>query len=200
MSRLRVGAAGPVADFVPVESSLGEQRVRHLVHVGVGVVVDGVKFATADSPFESRALFDNERIGRDMVGLKRDGGGKTSSPFVQSFAWRSIDEIHRGLQPRLLCPRDGGADRRGLVGAVENRENTGNRRLHSDRNSGDARVCECAQGLAGHRVRIRLDGDLRTGSYSKGRPDRVEDPSDVTLGQERRGASPDEHGRGWPAR
>ncbi|CAB4868548.1 unannotated protein [freshwater metagenome] len=166
----------------------------------MGIVVDRVEVASANTPFKSRALFDDQRIGRDMVGLERDGGGQTGSPLVQSFARRSIDEIHRGLQPRLFRPRNGGADRCGLVGAVENRKNAGNRRLHPDRDAGDARLRKCAKRLTGHRVGVRFDGDLRAVSNAERRAHRIEHPGDVALGQQRRGASPDKHGRGWSKR
>ena len=137
-----------------------EQVVGELVHVGLQVVVGCRHLAAPDLPGELRAVLDDQRIRRDVVGLELDGGLQRCPPVLERLPRRAVDEVEADVEPGAARGADGRAHVRGLVGAVERRQDVRDGRLHADRQPGDAGCRQLGGDAIRHRVGVRLDGDL----------------------------------------
>ena len=85
--------ARPVADLVPVVTSVREQLVGQLVLVGLVVTGRHRQLATAHADGHLGALLDGEGIGRQVVGRQRDGRLQRGAPLVQALPGRAVDEV-----------------------------------------------------------------------------------------------------------
>ena len=62
----------PVAHLVPVVTGDCEEFIGKLVHVGLQVFVRLGNLAAPDLACEFRPILDDERVGRNMLGILRD--------------------------------------------------------------------------------------------------------------------------------
>ena len=97
--------ARPVAHLVPPEPRGGEQLVGELVLVGLVVVLRRGHDPAAHLGRELGAVLDDERVGRDVVGLEGDGGLEAAAPVLERLPRRAVDEIDADLHPGGLAWR-----------------------------------------------------------------------------------------------
>ena len=84
---------GPVGHFVPVEACCGQRLVDHGVAVGVGVFV-----RLRDDPFayfagHGGAVFDDERVGADVVDRGVENRVERGAQVVIAFAGGAVDDV-----------------------------------------------------------------------------------------------------------
>ena len=121
--------ARPVGHLVPLVAGAPEEVVGQLVHVGLQVVVGRRDLAAADLPRELRAVLDDQRVRRHVVGLERDRGLQRCAPVLERLPRRAVDQVDADVEPRPSGGRDGRGDIGRLVRAIEHRENV--RRLRT---------------------------------------------------------------------
>ena len=112
-------AARVVGDLVPLVAGLGEELFGEQVHVRHEVLVGHGVFAAADLRGKLGAVFDDERVRRNVVGLVGNGGTHAALPLLQGLPGRTVDEVHGHLQADLLGPGDDLRHVGRRVGAVE---------------------------------------------------------------------------------
>ena len=59
---------------------------------------------------EFGAAFEGQAVGRDVVGLERDGGIDVGEPLVERFAGCGKDEVEGDVQAGAFGESDGAAD------------------------------------------------------------------------------------------
>ena len=71
-------------------------------------------------------------------GSRATRGLQRRPPVLERLPRCAVDEVEADIEPGSARGADGGADVRGLVGAVERRKDVRDGRLHADRQPGDA--------------------------------------------------------------
>src|SRR5664279_6481934 len=74
----------PVADLIPPEAGGGQGVISLLVALGEIIVLRRLHLAAGDSPSQAGAAFDDEGVGRYVVGVGRDRRVQAGLPVQRS--------------------------------------------------------------------------------------------------------------------
>ena len=113
-----------------------EHGLGRLIAVGEHVVVGRGELAAAHARGQPGARLDDQRVGRDVVGLGLQRGLQRQLPVSGALARRAVDQVEADVlearRPRLARRGDRAARR---VMAIERLQDVGRRALHAERDA-----------------------------------------------------------------
>ena len=136
----------PRTGLVPREAGVGEHALGGLEAVDDHVLAGHGELAAADLRGHPRAGFDDQRVGREVVGRGAQRGVERGAPVVGGLARGAVDEVQADLlEARGARLGDGGLRAPGGVGALERRQHARHRALHPQRQAREAGLAQRCQ-------------------------------------------------------
>ena len=85
---------GKIRDLIPGVSGLPQQAIGNLVFRGLVVGVWHGEFSAGYLRAHLGSIFDNQRVGTDVIRFHCDGLAKRSFPVLKTFAGGTVNEIN----------------------------------------------------------------------------------------------------------
>ena len=178
-----------VRDLVPGVTSFTEEGIGQLILGGLVVRIRGRQLSPGHLRAHLGSLLDDEGVGADVVGLVGQGGAQGRLPVGKALPGRAVDEVDGRRQARVLRPLHNEGHPLGHMGAIQGREDRGDRRLHAEGDTRKTRVGQLHESLACHRVGIGLEGHLGAGRDTDALTQARQDLGELGSIEHRRGAS-----------
>ena len=85
---------GKIRDLIPGVSGVPQQTIGNFVFRGLVVGVWHREFSASYLRPHLGSLFDNQRVGANVIRFHRDGLAKRNLPIVQTFTGGTVNEIN----------------------------------------------------------------------------------------------------------